>query len=212
MIDSSSLLLLLLVIAPGPVLIGFITLPRWYFRSMHLHDLLELREEEIDDILTDRLPLSHPAVEQLARRAEATARNCKRMSIFDMRVLQMILRREQEVPRSVRAAARVRPLDGLNKQQRELVVAYRERLVNLYVGTMLLGSWLGLAAIIRVVAAEVVLALRNALRRRQLPPHPFRALGDAWWAAIEKAIGGTRRGRRTTEIVRDQGALNALNA
>jgi hypothetical protein len=54
------------------------------------------------------------------------------------------------------------PLDGLSPEQQKLLESYRERFMTLVVGSMLLGSWFGIAHIVPFVPAGVAAAMRHA--------------------------------------------------
>lgn len=207
---TDSALLLLLIVAPGPLFIGAITLPRWFFRSLHRHRLWELRDAIVDDILADRLPKNHPAVKQLARRAESAARNCKQVSIFDLRVYRYIVDREPGLEPQIRAMVRTRDLGGLTADQKELIVNYRDSMLMLLSGTMLLGSWFGLGAVAWVLVGDVAHRVKESFQTRRAPADAS-VLHEAWQQAIETAAASTSLGRRVTEIARAKSALSVLD-
>lgn len=156
------LIIFLLIVGPLAAYLVVLTLPKWFARSLHGHRIWRLRDAVVDDVLDGNLPRDHQAVQHLVRIMDAVLRE-KRATLLDVYIVRRACRGMD--PAFLSASQKQGlgcPLDGLNPDERKRIEEYRERFMTLLVGSMLLGSWFGIAHIVPFVPAGVAAAMRHA--------------------------------------------------
>lgn len=151
-----------LIVGPVAAYVVILTLPRWFTRSLHRHRIWRLRDVVVDDVLAGELPRDHPAVQHLIGCMGAILRE-KRVTLLNVYIFNHIAKGID--PTLLKAAKKQGldcPLDGLTPEQRERVELYRQRFTTLLVGSMLLGSWFGIAHIVRFVPAGLRIGMHQA--------------------------------------------------
>ncbi len=155
------------------VVLAFIllmTLPRWFARSLGQDRIWRLRDELVADIvLNEALPKDHIVVQQLLRRMDWAVREGKHFTLLNVYVTARISPRmdrleDEELYNDTTQWS----LEGLGRRERELLLRYRHTFESLFVGSLLLGSWLGLAKVARELPAVVAAQWRL---RRGAPSH-----------------------------------------
>lgn len=148
---------------------GLLTVPRWFARSIARHRLWRLRDVIVGEMVVGELPPAHPAVHQLAKRADLAARDGLSVTLLDVVALDRGLRSVDPSTRiRLRHSVKLCPTAGLTKKQRELVDKYREELELYLAGFLILGSWYGLFQIAKRMPA----ALQRQLAERQAGKMP----------------------------------------
>jgi hypothetical protein len=190
---TEAVLVVTLIVGPLTAYAVVLTLPRWFARSLHGHRLWRLRDALVDQVLDGDLPKNHPAIQQLIATMDAVLDD-KHVSLMDVYIVKWACRDADPAFVQAQAKAGLRcPLDGLDAKERELVTWYRERFQVLIVGSMLLGSWFGIAHIVPFVPAGMAAAMRKAgvatkhgIKQR-LEGFPQRAFGHDLWAPAREA-------------------------
>jgi hypothetical protein len=158
-----------LCVAAVALFVALLRLPKWFARSLGRHRLWRLRDVIVHDMVVGELPVDHPAVLQLARRADLAARDGLSVTLLDVVALDRGLR---SVDSSVRKKAihsvKLCPTTGLTEEQHDLVSQYREELELYLAGFLILGSWYGLLQI----AKRIPRALQRQLAERQAGKTP----------------------------------------
>jgi hypothetical protein len=124
-------------------------------------------------MVAGELPADHPAVRQLARRADMAARDGLSVTLLEVVALDRGLRSvDQSVRHRAIHSVKLCPTTGLTYEQRERVDEYRTKLELYLSGFLILGSWYGLLQI----AKRIPSALRRQLAERQAgkAPRPAR--------------------------------------
>jgi hypothetical protein len=131
--------------------------PDWFARSLVRHRLWRLRDQIVDDVLAGRLPGTHAAVKELLRRTDWTIRKGTELNMLAFHVWAWVLRRSDEDARKpvLRATPEPASLKGLAEDERERVDQYREHLALLASASVLLGTWVGIATVLRFVVPAV---------------------------------------------------------
>ena len=159
---TNALLILGLIVGPLAAYIVVLTLPRWFARSLHRHRMWRLRDTVVDDVLDGRLPRENPAVRQLIATMDGVLRD-QHANLLDVYIVRRACRDAD--PAFLKAGEKLGlrcPLDGLSTEQRKVVERYRESFQILLVGSMLLGSWFGIAHILPFVPAGIAEGMRQA--------------------------------------------------
>ena len=169
---------------------AFVTLPRWFARSLHRHRLWRLRDAIVDQIIDGSLPGDHPAVKEIQQRVEDTICVCGKLILLHLWLFHRASKRV-----GVRPAPRFPSLTGLSPEQAELVTQYRQSWDILCTGMVLLGTWVGVG----VVMWRLPQALRDAHSTRTSGDRPRPAIGVATDSAALSPLG-----RRAREIFEDE--------
>jgi hypothetical protein len=159
---KGGLLIFLLIVGPLAAYLVVLTLPKWFARSLHGHRMWRLRDAVVDDVLDGNLPRDHEAVQHLIRIMDGVLHE-KRATLLDVYIVR---RACKGVDPAFLSGAQKQglgcPLDRLSPDERKRVEAYRARFMTLLVGSMLLGSWFGIAHIVPFVPAGVAVTMRHA--------------------------------------------------
>lgn len=196
---SSTVVTVALILVPTGLFVALLRAPHWFSRSLHRHILWRLRDEIADDVIDGRLPQQHPAVRGLLRRAERVIELTSEMTMLDLFVWSWVWKRSDP---KLREASRRPEISraGLSEPQIALVNKYHERLGMLSSSSILFGTWLGIASILRFV----VPALREGRRRQTCKP-PTGNLEKEFkvtiWTAAGKATACTSMGRHSRDFV-----------
>lgn len=190
---SSTAQVALLIGSSTALFVAFLRAPQWCMRSLHRHRLWRLRDEIADDLIDGRLPKDHAAARELLRRAELAIEETT--SMLGFYVWAWVSRRSD--PMLVRSFRRKgASFDGLSSTQRERIIAHRECLGYLSASSVLTGTWVGLATILRFV----IPAIKDE-RRRSVRPRDGVDVRDTLWLATDKATHDTTLGRRSNELM-----------
>jgi hypothetical protein len=142
------------------------TLPRWCLRSIQRHRLWRCRDRLADKIISGELP-QHPAVLFELRMMEASIENLPKVSFVDMLIFGWLARRTPaEAWRH--AEGHTPSTTGLADDQRKTIENFHDRHMRIAVGSMMLGSWIGLLFIITQIPA----ALLASRRKPAMNPEP----------------------------------------
>lgn len=126
-----------------------VTLPRWCIRSLHRHRLWRLRDRIADDMIEGVLPKDHPAVVDLLGRTEMALFRYSDFTLLNVTIMAMLhIRSSRSVQREILAIGAECSTAGLSEHQTELVRGYRAERLNLLAGSVLTGSWLGMAFVV----------------------------------------------------------------
>ncbi len=159
---TNALFILVLIVGPLLAFVVVLTLPRWFARSLHGHRMWRLRDAVVDDVLAGDLSRDHKAVQHLIGIMDAVL-NSKHVALLDVYIVRRV---SKDADPAFRKLARNQglacPLDGLSPPESQRIEAYRERFMTLLAGSMLLGSWFGIAHILPFVPAGVREAIRQA--------------------------------------------------
>jgi len=159
---TEAVLIPVLIIGPLAAYVVVLTLPRWFARSLHGHRMWRLRDALVDEILDGRLAPEHDAVRHLVAMMDGVLHD-RHATLMDVYVVRWACRDADPAFLAANDNVGLRcSLDGLNETERQRVEAYRERFQVLLVGSMLLGSWFGIAHIVPFVPAGVAVAMRQA--------------------------------------------------
>jgi hypothetical protein len=156
---TNAILIVFLIVGPLVAYLVVLTLPKWLARSLHGHRMWRLRDAVVDDALRGQLPRDHKAVQQLLRFMDAALHD-ERATLLDMYIVRRAC--SPELLAATQKQGFGCPLDGLSANERKLVEDYRTRFMTLLVGSMLLGSWFGIAHILPFVPAGIAAAMRQA--------------------------------------------------
>lgn len=199
---------------------SFATAPRWFARSIHRYRLWELRDSLVDDILDGRLPCSHPAVKQLRSITEfAVASNIRHLDLIISAWAQRPL--SSQTQEWLREESALLAPDGLTDEQAGCVLAYQSQFLKLVVGSLLLGSWIGLIEVFRAIprARSLDRATRAAEPPAREQASPMRGYCRKWgedddgafqqWRTIvggaaDIAAESSRPGRRLARLINEQ--------
>lgn len=157
-----------LMIAGLGVWVSFVRLPNWFFRSVHRHSLWAERDQIADEMLRGQLPKDHPAVRELLAVAEHAAKATHKLTILDLYFWGAVRRRCDLSKTKVLDV----PLAGLSEAHRRRVLQHRERITRLAVGSMLVGSWVGVAAITTYLIPAVLKVRRQRSTKEKGPMRP----------------------------------------
>jgi hypothetical protein len=204
---SNGLALAALIVVPVGVFVAFFRLPRWCTRSLHRHRIWALRDRVVDDVIDGRLSAEHRAVRDLLRSLDHAAHSCSEMTMLGMYVYQRVMRSNREAARLQRMEqAKARSCAGLPDEQRELVGKYRENLVTLLSGTLLLGSWFGLLHVVAFLPWALIAEVREARRgvRHRIRDTEIWTTGRL---ATDMAVQRTRLGHQMAKWAEADGVL-----
>lgn len=181
-----------------------IFLPRWFTRSMHGHRLWRLRDSFVDDIIAGRLPREHPAVQRALSDIEWAVRNGKTLKMLDVYLCLWLFRRMETTSRKEFAkTAAVPSFDGLTAEQSALLRERMTSFTTLLAGSLMLGSWLGLATVARFVPQ----ALAEAVRKKGA--HWGGRVRSSLRDATDLAATETRLGQYSTDLATRRHAMPA---
>jgi hypothetical protein len=188
-LEISGEVMLLVFMVPFGLLAAVLTMPRWCIRSMGKHALWRLRDDIVDDTISGILPHDHKAVTDLLRMAEWAIEDGRSFDVLHLWVWVRACRdvsdrTRQELQKEVALA-------GLSTQQAERVKEYRARYVSVAITALMLGSWIGVAAVLRY-------AIPAAIRLR---PRPGYVTASVMPEATQQAADGTWLGRASREYV-----------
>jgi hypothetical protein len=159
---TNALLIIVMIGGPLCLYVVVLTLPRWFARSLHGHRMWRLRDALVDDVLGGKLPRDNEAVKQLVVLIDGAVHD-RHTSLLDVYIVGWACRSaDPEFLRRYDKAGLSCPLDGLTVAQQQEVMRYREQFKLLYAGSMLLGSWFGIAHILPFVPAGVAAAMQQA--------------------------------------------------
>lgn len=168
----------LLIILWAAVLVmlslALVTAPRWCFRSRARHRLWVLRDSLVDEVLSGTLPAA-PAVLSLQRDIEVAIECVTKMRLLDVEVFRRLLRGVSNEARTAFGRS-PRDRDGLGEADVSRLQVYEARLWVLVLGSLLVGSWFGVAIIGRAYLAAAVRGSRSGV-------------GDAVQKASETRLG-----------------------
>ncbi len=198
---SSAIQIALVVLVPTALFVVFLRIPHWGAQSLNRHRLWRLRDRIVDDMIDGRLPKDDPAVRDLLRKVEFVIRNTPTITALMVYVWKSLpeshkARGKAEVHRLERSK------DALSSEECERLKRYEARLRSLLASTTLLGSWLGLATILRFVipALRMVHRERAQIGRSRLP-----ALEDEVKVTLRTATDNATRdawiGRRAHDFI-----------
>lgn len=181
----------LLIAVPTGVWIAILRMPYWFARSLHRHRMWRLRDAVADDMIDGRLPKDHPAVRELLRRTELAISELQSITAVTFYVFARVRRRSD---RGVfdRMRAKRASLDGLTGEQRARLEAHHECLSYLCASTVLTGTWVGIATILRFL----IPAMRDASHQNRRDD-----VKATLWLATSKATSGTRLGQCSGEYI-----------
>ena len=143
--------------------VALVRLPAWCFRSIHRHRLWEERDAIADEILRGALKKDHEAVRDLLAAAEHSAKATHRLTVLDLFAWQAIHRRCDRTKLNVLSVSDA----GLSERELALVRAHRERIVQLSVRSMLVGSWAGILTIFVRLVPAIAIEIRESHKRRR---------------------------------------------
>jgi hypothetical protein len=173
--------------------------PRWFARSLHRHRMWQLRDDLVDDVIVGRLPRDHEAVRHLIKKMDTTLRFGPNVTLSDVLIFNRHFARvSQSARRFVRRPQC--PLDGLTTDQRSSVKKYEREFDLLLVGLLLLGSWLGLIAVIGVFLSLAVRRIAKLWRRPLSLASLQRVVGSIARQATDKAADSPI-GQRVSETL-----------
>lgn len=159
---NNALLILVLIVGSLSAFVVVLTLPRWFARSLHGHRMWRLRDAVVDDVLAGDLSRDNKAVQHLVGSMDAVL-NSRHVALLDVYIIRHVSKRADPALRKLaQKQGFACPLDGLSAAERQRVEEYRERFLTLLVGSMLLGSWLGIAHIVPFVPAGIREAIGEA--------------------------------------------------
>jgi hypothetical protein len=185
--------------------LAVISMPRWFTRSLHGHRMWRLRDALADDLIDGHLPREHPAVQQLYSDVDFAVQNGKRWSMLDIYICRHAMRKmSPELREAVKSETATRPLDGLSADEVELLTQYQTRFGVLMAGSLLLGSWLGLATIARFIPRAISETLRQ--KRADLRE---RIRSSATYAT-DLAATQSRLGQESTALAAHRHALASV--
>ncbi len=206
---KDAVLIAFLIVGPLVACVVVLTLPKWFARSLHGHRIWRLRDQVVDDVHDGRLPRDHKAVQHLIRVMNGILRD-KHDTLLDVYIVRRACRgADPAFLASTQKQGFGCTLEGLNPDERELVEDYRRRFVTLLAGSMLLGSWFGIAHIMPFVPAGIAAAMRHAsVATRDGIQHRVADLrgrfGRDLWAsareATDLAASRSRAGREAAEF------------
>ncbi len=160
---NNALLIFVLIAGPLVAYVVVLLLPRWFARSLHRHRMWRLRDTVVDDILAGTIPRDHNAVKQLVSGMDTMLRKKQMITLLDVYTIKWASKGvDPDLLKAKRDEGFRCPLDGLSRAERERIEAYREEFMTLLVGSVLLGSWFGIAHIVRFVPAGVAIGMRQA--------------------------------------------------
>jgi hypothetical protein len=158
---QTALIILCLVVGPVLALVVVIMLPRWFPRRLHIHRMWRLRDEVIDEMLESSLPIKHPCVRRLASDVEG-ALHAKHLTMLDLYIFTWAFRgMDADVQRTMERHAAMPSSNGLTPEQKLSVERFRERFNVLLVGSVLTGSWFGLAHVALFIPRALVQLVRS---------------------------------------------------
>ncbi len=200
---SGTVITITLCVAVWALFVALVTMPRWFARSLHGHRLWRLRDELADALIAGRLPQDHEAVQDLLLTAQFAAERGKRWTMIDVYLCWLVMRRMDPESRAALEVQANIPYGDLSAAEVELFEGFRERFAVLVTGSMLLGSWVGLAT----VAWFFPRALREVLRDKG-PDVTGRVV--RWGkSATDLAATHTRLGQQSAHLVAHQHAMSA---
>lgn len=158
------------------LLFAVLTVPRWCFRSAVRYHLWNLRDALVDNILDEQLP-PHPAVMDTLKDIEVGIRHVAKMRLAEAVIFFWLASGLSEEAEAALHRVPV-SMEGLNEQQQETLVYYRERWQGLMAQSLISGSWFGVFFIVthffrRRRAGAVGTRLRQAVEATAQSP-----LGD----------------------------------
>jgi hypothetical protein len=160
---NNALLIFVLIAGPLVAYVVVLLLPRWFARSLHRHRMWRLRDTVVDDVLAGTLPRDHTAVKQLVFGMDAMLRRKQIITFLDVYTMKWA---SKGIDPGLREASQAKgfhcSLDGLSRDEQERIEAYRAQFMTLLVGSVLLGSWFGIAHIVRFVPAGVAAGMHQA--------------------------------------------------
>lgn len=204
-----------LTLAAVAAFVGLLTLPRWFARRLGQDRIWRLRDEFVHEILIDEtLPKGHPAVKQLVRKMDWALRDGKHFTLLHVYLADRSVRQlDRARLNKLKATWAWGCLDGLEPDQRDLLILYRKTFEMRLVGALLLGSWFGLAQ----VARRLPTAISHQLAARRTEPDPqvsvrrveisFRRIElevrESAQRAADQVVADTPFGMRLSERLRD---------
>jgi hypothetical protein len=198
----STLQISLLIVVIVGLFIAALRAPNWFSRSLAIYALWRLRDDVVDSILDAQLPEDHPAVHELVNYAEWVTEDRSALTIREFYVWSWTWRKA--IAKLDASSRGWHSLDGLDAEQRELLTAYRERLVMASTAALLFGSWLGIATVISCIIPALAQERRDR-RCKDDPPRLDGELKDTIWLATDIAITDTWVGRRSRDFVGEPG-------
>jgi len=205
---------LLLAVAFTGFVVALVTTPRWFARSLHRHRIWRLRDSLVNAMLEDMLPMKHPAVRRLLGHMDFCLANESKVRAIDFAVFRWAfdgispLAKEEIARKSA-----MPPTDDMSDDQRALLTTYSERYKTLLAGSVLLGSWFGIATVLWFLpkASAVVKQQRKASSATPLEGDgvdgPIVSARVALREATDEAASETKRGREYRRAIERSPAL-----
>jgi hypothetical protein len=196
----------LLCVATWALFIALVSMPRWFARTLHGHRLWRLRDEFVDALIAGQLPRDHEAVRLMLLDMEFVAQNGKQLTMLDLYICRWLVRRMDPESRAVLEGQLDIPHEDLSQAERELFESFYARFSMLAGGSMLLGSWIGLATVARFFPR----ALRQAIRDKS----PDIGERVTRWGknATDLAATETRLGQQSGHLLAHQHAMSSVRA
>ncbi len=188
------------------ILVAFVRMPKWCARSVHRHRLWRERDAIADDRHDRWAPYQrHPAVRNPLRHAEWHIEDVGSATMLRL-YLSSRVRRNTAMTRL--PAKRSVSLDGLSGEERACMELHLDRVHLLTTGSVITGSWSGLASILRFVLPAL---WEQRKKHRTAPtqgspasPGLERELQVSFSAAADRATARSWNGQRSGDFIAAQ--------
>ncbi len=202
--NVSGNLVLLALLVPVGLVFAIATMPRWLIRSMSKHSLWRLRDEVVDDTLSDALPADHLAVRELIERLQWAIDESRSFDLLHLMVWNRAKRKLH--PKVLQGLSRVPELTDLSQDQAKRVRGYRECYDSVAIRALLLSSWIGIGIVLWTavpLAFKVLFGNHESeyARQRSLPG----GLRVVVRVATQEVAEDTKIGRQAREFVNEKG-------
>lgn len=165
--------------------VSILTLPRWCFGSVSRHRIWELRDSFVKEIVSGRIPASHPAVQALLRFWERRRLGSHPNTLVDVLLIDRLVFKRMPAD-ELRHLDQMTPIDDLSIEQRQTIEDYRNQTAALVGAAMLASSWLGTLVILVSLVASAPRTISAAVERASK------------WRIGRRAAVGVRRSRHLT--------------
>lgn len=156
--------ILVVFVVPVALFAAVLTMPRWCVRIIHQNRLWAIRDAVMDDVLAGRLPAQHRSVRALVGQLDDATAVCTRVTLLLLMANHASLRRHADTAEALRRVyMRETNTAGLDADERALLEGHRHRMHVAMNGSVMFGSWLGIAFFVSVFAGAIVrVAVRGA--------------------------------------------------